>query len=432
MMTYDEALTYIHHVSWRGSRLGLDRTRELLARMGHPERALRFIHVAGTNGKGSTVAMLAAILENAGYRTGMYVSPFISRFNERMQVNGAPISDEELAELTERIRPLADAMEDHPTEFELVTAIGFAYFARHGCDVVMLEVGMGGEFDSTNVIDTPALAVITNIGLDHTRELGPTIADIARAKAGIVKEGGTVVLYGENDEADKVFIDTCAKRRATCIVTDHGRIRNARADLNGLTFDFGEEKDLRVGLIGSYQLHNAAVALTAVEALRERGWRIPDDAVRRGLLHVRWPARFEVLSAKPLFVADGAHNPQGVAAAVESIRLHFPSHKPVLLLGVMADKDVPHMIDQLVPLAEAFVTVTPNNPRAMPARELADRLTELGGAATACDSVEAGVRLAVALAGEDGVVCALGSLYMLGDVRACVEQRGAARPSERF
>ena len=422
-MTYEETLAYIHHVDWRKSRLGLERVRELLGRMGTPETGMRYIHVAGTNGKGSTVAMLSSILQSAGYRTGMYISPFINRFNERMQVNGEPISDAELIEITGEIKPLADAMEDHPTEFELVTAIGFAYFARHGCDVVALEVGMGGEFDATNVIDTPELAVITNIGLDHTRELGPSISDIARAKAGIIKNGGTVVAYGQNEEADRVFRDTCAARHATLIMTAHDRIRNVSADLERLTFDFSERRDLAVGLIGSYQAHNAAVALTAVDALLQKDWKIPDAAVRRGLLSVRWPARFEILARKPLFVADGAHNPQGVEAAVESIRLHFPSEKIVFLLGVMADKDIPHMLLQLGPLAQEFVTATPRNPRAMPAQTLAERLTALGYPATACDSVEDGARTAIARAGENGIVCALGSLYMLGDVRAYIAAR---------
>lgn len=432
-MTYNEALQYIHSVDWRGSRLGLSRISELLRRMGNPERHMRFIHIAGTNGKGSTAAMLASILQSAGYCTGLYTSPFINRFNERMAVNGEPISDGALVEITEEIRPLADAMDDHPTEFELVTAIGFAYFARHGCEVVVLEVGMGGEFDATNVIETPELAVIANIGLDHMRELGPTMRDIAHAKAGIIKPGGTVVIYGENAEADKVFADTCAERGATLLVTDHTRLSNVQAGLDWLTFDFGERKGLRLGLVGGYQTHNAAVALTAVDALKARGWRIPDAAVARGLAGVQWPARFEVLCKSPLLIADGAHNPQGAAAAAESIRMHFPGRKITFLLGVMADKDVPHMLALLTPLAETFVTVAPSNPRAMRARELQERLVALGVSATACDSVEAGLRHALALAGKDGIVCALGSLYMLGDVRAYAAAHlacGAARREE--
>jgi dihydrofolate synthase/folylpolyglutamate synthase len=417
-MTYDEALSYIHSVTWRGSRLGLSRTRELLAQMGNPEEKLKFIHVAGTNGKGSTAAMLASILSKAGYRTGLYTSPFINRFNERMQVDGQDIPDDTLARLTGVIKPLADQMADHPTEFELITSIGFAYFLEEKCDVVVLEVGMGGELDSTNVIPVPELAVITNIGLDHTRELGPTITDIAKAKAGIIKEHGDVVIYGENAEADAVFIDVCRQRHANLHVTDHGRIANVRADLTRLTFDFTPLENLTCPLVGAYQPHNAAVALTAIEILREKGWEISDDAIYQGLDTVRWPARFEVLSRVPLFIADGGHNPQGVQAALDSIHLHFPGKKIIFLLGIMADKDVPAMTALIGPYAKVFVTVAPRNPRAMPAQELADRLTALGYEAIPCQSVEAGVEKVLSLAGPEDVICALGSLYMLGDVRS--------------
>ena len=192
-MTYEEALSYIHSICWKGSKLGLDRTRELLGKLNDPQKELKFIHIAGTNGKGSTAAMLSSILEEAGYRVGLYTSPFINRFNERMQVNHQPIPDEELAALTEYVRPHADAMADSPTEFELITALAMVWFARRQCDIVVLEVGMGGELDSTNIIDVPEAAVIAAMGLDHVKELGPTMADIARAKAGIIKEGGRVV-----------------------------------------------------------------------------------------------------------------------------------------------------------------------------------------------------------------------------------------------
>ena len=418
-MTYEEALAYIHAVSWRGSRLGLDRTRELLSKLGNPQRKLKFIHIAGTNGKGSTAAMLSSIFVRAGYRTGLYTSPFINRFNERMQVDGVPISDGELAELTAFIRPFAEDMADPPTEFEMVTAIGFLYFLRHGCDMVVLEVGLGGELDSTNVIDTPELAIITNMGLDHTRELGPTMTDIARAKEGIIKAGGTVVTYGQNPEAEAVFEDACRVRHAKHIVTDHSRLTGVIPTLDGLTFGFEPGKTYTCGLIGGYQAGNAAVVLTAVEALREKGWQISEDAVVAGLREVRWPARFEVLCRHPLFLADGGHNPQGVQAAADSIRLHFPGKKPVFLLGIMADKDIPAMLSEICPLGQAFFTATPRNPRAMAADALAAELGKLGCEATPCESVEEGVRRAMAAAGEDGIAFALGSLYMLGDVRAC-------------
>ena len=418
IQSYPDALDYIHHVTWRGSRLGLERTRELLSRMGNPQQRLKFVHVAGTNGKGSTCAMLANTLKLAGYRTGLYISPFITRFNERMQINGESIGDEELAQITEFVRPFAEAMADHPTEFELITAIAVEYFARNHTDIVVFEVGMGGALDSTNVIDTPELAIITNIGLDHTRELGPTIPDIARAKAGIIKPGGDVLIYGQNPEADAVFKAVCQEQGAKLHVTDHARISNVSATLDNLSFVCAPYGQLHCSLVGSYQTKNAMVAITALEILREKGWHISDQNLKDGLASLRWPARFEVLGQDPIFVADGGHNPQGISAVVESLRLHFPERKVTFLIGVMADKDVLHMIDQIGPIANEFVTVTPNNPRAMSATELANLLGQLGFSATACDSVASGVQLAIARAGKDGIVCALGSLYMLGDVRS--------------
>ena len=415
-MTYTQALDYIHHVTWRGSRLGLERTRELLERMGNPQNKLKFIHVAGTNGKGSTCAMLAHTLALAGYRTGLYISPFINRFNERMQINGKSIDDAELADITKYVRPFADAMADHPTEFELITAIAIEYFARSKTDIVVFEVGMGGMLDSTNVINTPELAIITNIGLDHTRELGPAITDIARAKAGIIKPGGDVLIYDQNPEADAVFAAICQEQGAKLRVTDHSRIQNISVSLDDLSFDCEPYGQLHCSLVGSYQTKNVVVAITALEILREKGWRISDQNLKDGLSGVRWPARFEVLGRNPIFVADGGHNPQGVAAVAESLRLHFPDQKITFLLGVMADKDVAHMIESIGPIAREFIAVTPNNPRAMTAAELAGLLKQLGFVATVCDSVEQGVIVAKDRAGKDGVVCALGSLYMLGDV----------------
>lgn len=419
-MRYDEALDYIHHVTWRGSRLGLERTNELLSRIGDPHKKLKFVHVAGTNGKGSTCAMIAKTLSLAGYQTGLYISPFINRFNERMQMNGLSISDDTLAEITAFIKPHADAMADHPTEFELITVIAFEYFLRSKADIVVLEVGMGGELDSTNVIDTPELAVITNIGLDHTRELGPTIADIANAKAGIIKPGGDILIYDQNPQADQVFEAVCASRGATLHVTDHSRISNVSVSLDALQFDCAPYGTLFCGLVGSYQAKNAAVAITAIELLQQKGWNISSDHLKQGLAGVRWPARFELLRRNPVFIADGGHNPQGIQAVAESLKEHFPNTKITFLIGVMADKDIPQMIDQLAPIAKECITVTPDNPRALSADVLAVMLMERGLSAVSTGSVAEGVSRAIERAGKDGIVCALGSLYMLGDVRAAL------------
>ena len=418
-MTYEEALSYIHSICWKGSKLGLDRTRELLGKLNDPQKELKFIHIAGTNGKGSTAAMLSSILEEAGYRVGLYTSPFINRFNERMQVNHQPIPDEELAALTEYVRPHADAMADSPTEFELITALAMVWFARQKCDIVVLEVGMGGELDSTNIIDVPEAAVIAAMGMDHVKELGPTMADIARAKAGIIKEGGRVVSYGGNLEADEVIAAVCRARNASLCQPDFSAIVPGDFGLEGQTFSYKGWRGLRIPLVGAYQMNNAAVVLETVEVLRQRGWSVSDEAVRQGLADTRWPARFEVLRRDPVFIVDGGHNPHGIRATAESLRRLFPGRKITFVTGVMADKDVEHILGLIVPLAEQFFTVRPDNPRAMDAGELAARIEAMGAKATACASVRDGVDRAIQAEGPHGVACALGSLYMSGEVRSC-------------
>ena len=418
-MNYNEALAYIHSVCWKGSIPGLERTTELLQRIGNPEKELKFVHIAGTNGKGSTAAMLASILEAAGLTVGLYTSPFINRFNERMQVNHLPIGDEELADLTAFIQPHADAMADAPTEFELITALALEYFRRKRCDIVILEVGMGGALDSTNIISTPEAAVITAMGFDHTKELGSTMTEIASAKAGIIKPHGDVVIYGENPEAEAVFTQVAAERHCTLRQPDYSLLTPGEFSLEGQSFSYGPYQNLHIPLAGAYQLRNAAVVITTAEVLQKKGWPITEDTIRAGLAATRWPARFEVLRRNPVFIVDGGHNPHGVQATAESLRRIFPDQKFVFVTGVMADKDVESILGLLVPMAKRFYTVTPDNPRAMKADILAQRIAALGTEAIPCPSVAQGVAEAIAFAGEEGVVCAVGSLYMSGEVRAC-------------
>lgn len=421
-MSYQEALEYIHSVGWLGSRPGLSRTEELLRRLGDPQKTLKFVHVAGTNGKGSTCACIASVLQRAGYRVGFNLSPYILRFNERIQINGREIADEELAALVEEIRPHAEAMDDHPTEFELITALALLYFARQECEIVVLEVGLGGELDSTNVIPCPEVAVITAMGMDHTQVLGETMQDIARAKAGIIKRGGVVVSESGCDEAETVFRETAQRRGARLIAADHRRITPLRMELSGSEFSCTPYGTLRLPLLGEYQMRNVCTAITALEALRERGWQITETALREGLAAVRWAGRFELLRERPLFLLDGAHNPHGMRATVESLRLYFPSRRIHFLLGVMADKDVEAMLALLAPLAASFTAVRPDNPRAMRAEELAQRLSRLGHPVQVAADVREGVRMVCACAGADGIACALGSLYFSGDVRRALER----------
>ena len=323
---------------------------------------------------------------------------------------------EALVRLVERVKPAADAMTDIPTEFEIITALGMLWFAETKCDIVVLEVGLGGTLDSTNVIDPPECAVITALGMDHVKELGPTLADIASAKAGIIKPGSPVVSYGGVPEADAVIARAAAERHAPLTVVDLSRLTIEDGDLDAVTFDFDGLNGIRLPLIGSYQPRNAATAITALRVLRSRGWNIPDSAIRAGLEQVRWPGRFELLRHSPAFLLDGSHNAHGMRATVQSLRDRFPGQKFVFLLSIMADKDVDEMLALLLPLAGQFVTVAAHTPRAMSAETLAEQIRARGGRAEPASTIEAGVARAVALGGT-GPVCALGTLYFSGDVR---------------
>ncbi len=420
-MTLDKALEYIHSVNWRGSVPGLSRTRELLKKMGNPQKKLRFVHVAGTNGKGSTCAMLAAILQKAGYRTGLYTSPYINRFHERMQVNAEPISDEELCDITEFVRPFADGMSDVPTEFELVTCIGFEFFARQACDIVVLECGMGGEFDSTNVIDVPECAVLCTIGMDHMQYLGNTHEAIALTKAGIFKHGGTCVTYPGLPEVEDVYRRIALERSLAWTRADFGRLHPISHDLHGQVFDFDGFGTLQLSLLGRNQLCNAAMVLHIVEALRRKDWTIPDTAVRDGLAAVSWPGRFELLRTSPDVIADGGHNVQCMLSLQENILDYLPGREIIAVTGVMADKEYEKMYFPVMPMIRRFITVEPPNPRALSAPELARALRKMGAEAQSAESVEAGIRTALSLAKPDDCVLAFGSLYMLGQVRACIQ-----------
>ena len=420
-MTYEEALNYIHSVSWKGSVPGLSRISALLDLMGHPERRCRFIHVAGTNGKGSTCAMLASIFRKAGYRTGLYTSPYLIDFNERIEVDGTMISNDELCEVTEYVRPLADSLADKPTEFELITAIGFEYFARRACDIVVCEVGMGGEFDATNVIPAPEAAIICNIGLDHTAFLGDTREKIAATKSGIIKPGCDAVLYRSTSSVEKVVEERCEKVGARLHKADFDSIKPISADLFGQVFDWKSFKELKLPLLGEHQLDNAAVVLTAVEVLRAKGWAITEANIREGLRDVVWHGRFEIVRRDPLFIVDGGHNPQCIEALVKSVKTYLSGREITVLTGVLADKDFHCMYKDAAEFAKEFVTVTPGNPRALPADKLAEYLKGFGKPVTACMSVADGVRLAVEHTKKDGVVLCYGSLYMLGEVYAAIK-----------
>ena len=423
-MNANEAIEYIHSVCWKGSIPGLSRTRKLLELMGNPQDQLKYVHIAGTNGKGSTAAMTASILQKAGYRTGLYTSPYIYRFNERMQINGEQISDTELTEITAWVKPFADSMEESPTEFELVSCIAFEYFKRNHCDIVVLEVGMGGALDSTNIISVPEVAVITNIGLDHTDYLGSTVEEIARTKAGIFKEGGNAVVYRGTPSVEAVFEEVCAQKGVSLTKADFAGLRRIRHSLEGQVFDCGSRRALELPLLGEHQLHNAAVVLAVTDVLIERGWNISEENIREGLRSVSWPGRFDIMSHDPLFIIDGGHNPQCIEALVKNIGDYLADKTVIALTGVLADKDYGEMFRPMFPLIRQFVCITPPNPRKLEAAELAGYLRTRGADAVSCDSIPEGVKTAMKLAGKDGAVLCFGSLYSIGSIRDALYETG--------
>jgi len=463
---YEEALAYIRSLSAFGSHLGLGRVRRLLGVLGDPQLALRTIHVAGTNGKGSVAVMMASVLTAAGYRTGLYVTPCWD-FADQMKIDGRPIAPEEAAHLIlEVARPAARRLaesgdpDDQVTEFEFVTALAILHAARHGVDFFVCEVGLGGRLDATNVFDRPALSVITSIGLDHTDRLGPTLTDIAAEKAGIIKRLAPIVSAPQDPEVLDVLAAT-ARRRGCRLYVAGGRAVFRSVSLAGQHFDYRggpglpNLDDLCLSLLGSHQLDNAATALTALGVLKERGLApaVDDRAVRAGLAATVWPGRFEVFGAegaspcetgaspgdagiggdvgpsrpprptRPIIVIDGAHNPAGARALAATIRQVLPGRRILLVLGLLADKDVEGYLPLVLPpeLAEvtAVWTCPPESPRAMSPEELARRvrLASPSLPVTATTDVGQALRQAMAAATPADVVCVAGSLYQVGLAR---------------
>lgn len=412
-MTYEEAIEYIHSVVWLGSRPGLSRITQLCHLIGDPQDKLKFVHVAGTNGKGSTVSMLSEIMKEAGYKVGTFTSPYVFRFNERMAVNGEPISDSDLAEIIEFIRPFADSMEDSPTEFELITAVGFEYFLRKGCNVVILEAGLGGRLDSTNVIKSPLLSIITGIALDHTEILGNTTVEIAYEKAGVIKDSCPALIGFCDADAKKVFVEKAAETGSDICFADYSRIGDVSMSLEGTTFTFeGYAEPICIKLAGGYQPYNAAVAITAAEILG-----INKEYVISGISRAKWPARFEILRNSPAVIFDGSHNPQGIRATVDTVKSLF-SDKLTVLTGVMADKDYTVMAKAIAEIADCVYCTTPSNPRALNADKYAECCRSFGVDAYSYPDVSDAVKAAYDRSKTENVpLLVMGSLYLYAEFR---------------
>ena len=424
-MNYEEALGFIHSVNKFGIKLGLENVARLLGRLGNPQKSLKFIHVAGTNGKGTVTSTLAEILKSEGYKVGMYTSPFIYDFCERIKVNGEMIPRNALAEITETVRNECSAMVNdgftHPTEFEVVTAIGFCWFEKCKCDYVVLEVGMGGRLDATNVIDPPDVSVITAIDYDHMEYLGNTLSDIAYEKCGIIKKDSFVAVYPYQDKCVFEKCESiCAERGAKMFIAKKPGI--LKCALDGTYFEI-DGKEYMTHLSGEHMINNIATAVCAIELLREKGVKISDAAVVDGIKNVTWPGRFEIISREPLFITDGAHNVSGVNALKNTIEKYLQGRKCVFLIGMLADKEYERSLAIIAPLADEIITFTVPSPRALNGDALAKTARKYNKSVKNANTPDEAVKEALRICGDKAII-SFGSLYSINDIYNAFKNRG--------
>lgn len=463
-MNYKDAIEYIHGVDKFGMILGLESIRELLKRLGNPQKNLKIIHIAGTNGKGSTAAFISNVLIKSGYKTGLYTSPFLERFNERIRLNGKEIDDEALAKCVEKVKEKAEEMASeglqHPTEFEIVTATAFYFYNAEKVDALVLEVGLGGRFDATNVIEKSEVSVIASISKDHIGVLGNTIEKIAYEKAGIIKEDSQVFLYEQKESVHKVIEDVCKEKNADLIITDNKNITIKKANLNNQVFDFIDYKgrkheDVKIRLVGEHQIKNAILAADTLLYMKEKNIfpNITDESLKEGLLHTKWAGRLEVVSEKPLFIIDGAHNTDAANILAKEVEKHFDNQwEKTLVLGLLADKEVDAIVKILVPKFDRVIITLPDNPRSMEVSELAYRVGMYCDDIICIEDIDEAVEYAYEMSevvskdnkqsklkqknnkGKKGlkksekkakrnVIFAAGSLYLVGHIRTHVKER---------
>ena len=425
-MNYKEAIKYIESTGKFGINLGLLRIERLCELMGNPEKDLNIIHVAGTNGKGSIATFISSILKSQGYKVGIYTSPYIQRFTERIKINDTEISENDVAMLVDEMLPHIEVLLkeglDHPTEFEIITASAFKYFRDNNVHIVVLEVGLGGRYDATNVV-TPILSVITTISLDHVNILGDTLGKIAFEKAGIIKENIPVVIYPQDKEVmdviEKVILQKKSKAHFVTditydIVSDtkDGIVFNAKGET--------EYKNLTIHLLGIHQVINALTALKSIEIIKRLGYEITEKAIYCGFQNAKWPGRFEILCENPYIVLDGGHNLQGINALVYGAKRYFGGKKIRIVCGMLRDKNYEDMLEVLTTICEDFITVAPNNPRALSSAQLCDVIIKMGKSAIAADSIKEAVEIGFNKLNNDDVLLFCGSLYMIGEARTII------------
>lgn len=428
-MNYNEALQFIHESHKFGMRLGLDNIKKLLELLGDPQNNLKIIHVAGTNGKGSTCSFISSILKESGYKVGLYTSPFLETFTERIRVNGENIREEEVGKIVSLIKEKIEIMVSegysYPTEFEIVTAMAFYYYNQEKVDFVALEVGLGGRYDATNVIDKPVVSAITSISLDHTGILGDTLAKIAFEKGGIIKENCPTIVYPQQEEASEVIKNICAEKKSKYIECDFKNIEIKSSNINSQIYNCNingkELRDLEIKLIGDHQIKNSIVALNVIEYLNDiKITNISEENIRKGLLETKWPGRIEKISENPMFIIDGAHNEEGAKSLANSIDKYFENKNKILVIGMLEDKDIESVLDLLIPKFNKVITTTPDNPRAIDANKLKEKIERYNIEVTCEPNIKEAVDYALKISNKDDVIISAGSLYMIGNVRTII------------
>ena len=427
-----EALAYVKQAGSRGIVPGLESVRELCRRLGNPQAGLKIVHVAGTNGKGSVSAYIASVLKCGGYRVGRYISPAIFDYREIIQTDEHPITKKAFCQGMELIREACEAMEadglGHPTAFEMETALGFWYFQEKKCDIVVLETGMGGLLDATNLAEGTLAAVITSVSRDHMKFLGDTLGEIAGQKAGIIKAGCHVVTGFQEQEVLDVVAEKAALLGCPLIQVGPEELSHVRYGLEKQRFDYGDRKGVEISLAGKHQVENAAVALEALDVLAERGFPVAEEKIRQGMLQARWPGRFTLVGRRPYFIVDGAHNEDAARRLEQSLKFYFQGRRMIFIMGVLRDKEYGQMIQITHALADQIITVTPpENARALSAYDLAREVSALHPGVTAADSLEEAVEMSRLLAGKEGVIVAFGSLSFLGRLMEIVRKKETAR-----
>ncbi|NJJ34423.1 bifunctional folylpolyglutamate synthase/dihydrofolate synthase [Clostridioides difficile] len=431
-MKYEEALEYISQTNKFGIRLGLENIGKLLELLGNPQETLNIIHVAGTNGKGSVCSFVSNILRECGYKVGLYTSPYLETFTERIRVNGENIPQDDVVRIIELIKEKIDIMVEqgyaYPTEFEVVTAMAFYYYSEQNVDFVALEVGLGGRYDATNIITKSLVSVIASISLDHTGILGDTIEKIAYEKAGIIKENGVVLVYDQTDEVKNVIKSVCNEKKAQYIEVNFDYINIKKSDIDSQIYDCTVMKeiykDLEIKLIGEHQINNSILAMSVIKYLKDinKLEKISEESIRKGLINTKWPGRIEKIKENPIFIIDGAHNEDGAKSLAKALNKNFKDRSLTLLIGMLEDKDIDSVLNILLPHFNKVITTTPNNPRAINSDILKEKVLKYVDDVTSKHEIEDAVNYTLETSNKDDVIISAGSLYMIGTVRTLVKK----------